>query len=71
MASLVPDVSETDGFSNICGETLQKAIEELNENPVTRASMVKEFREKIIVKERELKVSKLINPLNCSKSYAC
>ena len=56
MATPLPDCGEEDGYSSICGETLQKAIEELNEDPSTRASIVKEFREKIFVKEKESKV---------------
>ena len=56
MATPVPDSSEEDGYSSIHGETLTKAIEELNENPATRASIVKDFREKILIKERESKV---------------
>lgn len=57
MATPVPDSIEEDGYSSIHGETLQKAIEELNENPTTRAEIVREFRERIFVKERESKVS--------------
>ena len=49
--------TEEDGFSCISGATLQKAIEELNENPAIRASAVKELREKILLKEVEVRVS--------------
>ena len=46
-----------DGYSCITGTTLQKAIEELNENPATRGSVVKELRDRICAKEKELGVS--------------
>lgn len=46
-----------DGCSCISGETLRKAIEELKENPATRGSMIKDLRDRILVKEAELKVS--------------
>jgi ADP-ribose pyrophosphatase YjhB (NUDIX family) len=44
------------GFSNISGETLQKAIKELKENPATRDDVVRELRDRILLKERESKV---------------
>lgn len=49
--------SDQDGFSCITGATLQKAIDELNENPATRASKVRELRDRILIKETELRVS--------------
>ena len=48
---------DEDGYSCITGETLKKAMEELGENPSTRASMVKSLREKILTKESESDVS--------------
>lgn len=47
---------EDDGYSSISGETLQRAMQELNENPATRGIVVKELRERIVARERELKV---------------
>lgn len=47
----------SDGISSITGETLRKAIEELNENPTTRTSMIRELRDRISVREAELGVS--------------
>ena len=58
MASLTRQESE-DGYSSITGGTLQKAIKELNENPVTRGSIVKELRDRICAKEKELEVSRI------------
>lgn len=43
-----------DGYSCISGETLQKAMEELKEDPNTRGDMVRELRDRIIVKEKEV-----------------
>lgn len=54
MATSLSD--EEDGYSCISGETLQKAMEELKEDPNTRGDMVRELRDRIIVKERELEV---------------
>lgn len=47
---------DEDGFSCISGETLQKAMDELKEDPATRASMVRELRSRVLTKEAELKV---------------
>lgn len=47
---------DEDGYSSITGLTLLKAIDELKENPATRSSTVKEFREKILQRESELQV---------------
>lgn len=49
--------AEDDGYSGISGETLQKAMDELKEDPSTRATMVRDLRDRILVKETELKVS--------------
>jgi len=48
---------EEDGYSSISGETLQKAMKELKEDPATRGNIVKELRERILVEESELRVS--------------
>lgn len=45
-----------DGYSCISGETLEKAIKELKENPATRGNVVRDLRDRILVKEREFKV---------------
>lgn len=45
-----------DGYSSISGETLERAIKELKEDPNTRGDLVRELRDKILRKEREVKV---------------
>ncbi len=57
MATSGLELEEEDGYSSISGATLQKAMKELKENPDTRASMVKELRARIIMKETDLKVN--------------
>ena len=54
MASFVSasNSNEEDGYSCISGETLKKAMAELNEDPTTRSSMVREFRERILKMEK-------------------
>lgn len=47
---------DEDGYSSITGSTLDKAMDELNENPATRSSMVKELRIKILQRKSELQV---------------
>lgn len=42
-----------DGYSSISGETLQKAMTELKENPATRGDAVRDLRDRIL---RESKV---------------
>ena len=49
---------DLDGYSSISGSTLRKAVEELNENPETRGSQVKELRMKILQHETDLQVVK-------------
>ena len=51
-------MDEEDALSLISGETLQKAVKELNENPATRGNLVRELRQRILAKEQELKVGK-------------
>ena len=55
-ASSVLLEGDEDGYSSITGCTLDKAMDELNENPVTRSSMVKELRVKILQRKAELQV---------------
>ena len=42
------------GVSNLCGETLEKARRELNENPDTRQQCIQELRLAIEKKEGKL-----------------
>ena len=46
--------SDEDGYSSISGETLQKAMTELQENPATRGNMVRELRGRILFEESEV-----------------
>ena len=57
--------TDIDGYSTITGRTLHIAIEELNEDPATRGSKVKELRARIIQREAELQVS-VLEQFKCS-----
>jgi len=56
MATSVDFEEDLDGHSSITGSTLRKAVAELNEDPETRGSQVKELRTRIIQREAELQV---------------
>lgn len=55
----VRSVCLEDAYSSISGETLQKAIKELKEDPTTRGDLVRELRDRILLKEEEMKVCRL------------
>ena len=57
--------TDIDGYSTITGRTLRIAIDELNEDPATRGSKVKELRARIIQREAELQVS-VLEQFKCS-----